>query len=365
MVPSMSMMIGAAVASSMMMASCLISAVQLARHRKETPDYTRVFLFFCAVFFVAEGTFSVVGIIQNPYNNPLTELMNPSVVLFGLLAQILALVYPLCVVRPSYFNPFIFMFVPWAIFVFLYILVPEWTVLRSFQDFKDHLLEINVHLRLVTLCMYLPYLIYLLFLLMPGSLNQVSVSVRYYRGYSIFVLFIVAAHFFFFFTGNLFYHILNQLAIGAFFYIIMLFDLEVRLFPKDDARQPDVLMPALGDEVKKREYISRPLWERICYALDKEEVWRRPDLSVESLARTCGSNVPYIIKCIKKETGYSANEYINRMRIDHVCRRLEEDPDLNLQEVFFEAGYRVRTTAWRNFRDIVGVSPSEYRFSKR
>ena len=75
--------------------------------------------------------------------------------------------------------------------------------------------------------------------------------------------------------------------------------------------------------------------------------------------------MPYIIKCIKKETGYSANEYINRKRIDHVCRRLEEDPDLNLQEVFFEAGYRVRTTAWRNFRDIVGVSPSEYRFSKR
>ena len=62
MVPSMSMMIGAAVASSMMMASCLISAVQLARHRKETPDYTRVFLFFCAVFEQSTASIEMTGI---------------------------------------------------------------------------------------------------------------------------------------------------------------------------------------------------------------------------------------------------------------------------------------------------------------
>ena len=358
------MMIAAAAASAMELGACLISAVQLIRHRNEQRDYTRIFLSCCAAYFVLTSAFIVVSICLHPMDNLYSTRLHPVLILFGLLAQILALVYPLCVIRPGEYSPFAFMFVPWVVLALMFVLIPSWTPIYSLDDLINDMGASNVIIRLVAVGFNAPYLVYLGYLLMPGTRNVVSVSRFYFWGYGISTLIVVALHFLFLFTGELIFQILHQILLGAFFYIVTLFDLEVRLYP-EEAVEEEPVKEAPEQMERSLEYVSRPLWERICQALDKEEVWRRPDLSVESLARMCGSNVPYVINCIKKETGYSANEYINRKRIGYVCVRLQEDPDLSLQEVFFEAGYRVRTTAWRNFRETVGVSPSEYRFSKR
>ena len=46
-----------------------------------------------------------------------------------------------------------------------------------------------------------------------------------------------------------------------------------------------------------------------------------------------------------------------------VSEYAQENPDTDIQSAFFNAGYRSRTTAWRNFKDIMGVSPADYRAS--
>lgn len=370
MIPHNAMMILVAVASALELAACLIGSVQLFRHRKGGRDYTRYILGFCGSFFVATSAVIIIDLVLHPEENIFSMIMNPLLILFGLLSQILALIYPLCVVRPRDYYPFAFMFLPWAVFAMVFAMVPSWTQLHSMADLLAHRTDGDVVLRLVVLGFYSPYVIYLCLLLLPGSLNKVSVSRLYFRGFGICSLVILALHFLFFFTGNLWYQILHEIFLGGFFYIITLFDLEVRLFPKEEAPAvvPESESPVKSAQIPEDqsfEFTARTLWERICRVLDQEEAWRQPDLSVESLARMCGSNVPYVINCIKQETGYSANEYINRKRIAYVCKRLEEDQDQSLQDIFFEAGYRVRTTAWRNFRETVGVSPSEYRFSKR
>lgn len=357
---SISLIIASAAASAIQLTACLIGAIQLFRHRKELGDYTRGLLAIFAVLFVVYSIYKVITFSLHPYDNPYSTLLGPSVVLFGLLAQVMSLIYPLGIVRHRVFAPFLFLFVPWLVLSMVYALIPEWTPLYSLADLRMHLGEANVILRLVTVGLYIPYLVYLLHLLMPGIMNRMSLSQHYFVAYVVVTILVGLLHFAFYFTGNLVFHILHQIALGAFFYCIVLFDLEIRLLPGGNTNSASDQADAV-----KLEYVSRPLWERICEALDQDEVWRQPSLSVESLARMCGSNVPYVINCIKKETGYSANEYINRKRITYVCKRLEENPEMNLQDVFFEAGYRVRTTAWRNFREIVGVTPSEYRFSKR
>jgi AraC-like DNA-binding protein len=52
---------------------------------------------------------------------------------------------------------------------------------------------------------------------------------------------------------------------------------------------------------------------------------------------------------------------MNAKRINYVTRQLREHPGLDIQTAFFNAGYRSRATAWRNFKEIVGVTPTEYR----
>jgi AraC-like DNA-binding protein len=43
-----------------------------------------------------------------------------------------------------------------------------------------------------------------------------------------------------------------------------------------------------------------------------------------------------------------------------VVEELKRNPDANIQELFIDAGYRHRSTAWRQFQKLKGVSPTEF-----
>lgn len=356
------MMIATAAASSLQMTACLICAIQLFWWHRETRDYTRIFLGICAIWLFLEGAGEAIGIAVSPEGNPFSVMMHPYVVLFGFLSQIMALVYPLCVLHAKKYKPYLWAFLPWVIVALFFFSTSSWTPLHSLEDLRTHIGRYDVVLRLIAIGLYLPYLVYIIYLPLSEKPNKVAVPRVYFWIFSACTLATAFLHFAFFFTGHLMFQILREFVLGAFFLSIAYFDLELRLYPK---RAIHLLQPEFSSPEKSPDYVARPLWERICEALDREEVWKDPNLSVEGLAQRCGSNVPYVISCVKTETGYSANEYINRKRIAYVCQCLEEHPQQSLQNLFFEAGYRVRTTAWRNFREIMGVSPSEYRFSRR
>lgn len=357
------MIILSAAASSMEMVVCMCCAAQLFRHWKWHQDPTRLFLGLCATIFMLESLFKVISIAVYPEANLYSRMMDNTLIIFSLLGQIVAVVYPLFILYPRHRMHLTLLFIPWALLFVIYTAVPQWTLLRSFDDLLQHIGDGNVILRLVTLACFIPYLGFL-FWIVPKRAQKQEMSLPMFRAYAFCVLLITFLHFCFFFTGNLVLHVLHQLSLAAFIFVLTIFDLEDRLEPskteEEPARKPAV--PAKDEIMVSSE---KPLWERIQQVMEQEDIWSDPSLSVESLARSCGTNVLYLGNSIKENTGWGANEYINRKRIGYVCQRLHEDPSLSLQDVFYEAGYRARTTAWRNFREIVGVSPSEYKTSKQ
>ena len=59
--------------------------------------------------------------------------------------------------------------------------------------------------------------------------------------------------------------------------------------------------------------------------------------------------------------GYSGfKDYMNRLRVAYIKEQLQKHPQMNIQDIFYDAGYRSRGSAWRNFTTIVGCSPSEF-----
>ena len=364
--PSISLIVLSAAASSMEMTVCLCCTVQLVRHWIRTQDLTRFFLGFCAAVFMLESLFKVISIALHPDANLYSQMMDETLVIFSLLGQITALAYPLFILYPQRRLYLSFLLIPWGLLFIIYSLTSEWTVLLSFADLMQHIGEGNVILRLITLACFFPYMGVLIWL-MPKRVKNTDFSMPLFEAYVLSVVAITLLHFSFFFTGNLVMHILHQVTISAFIYVITIFDLEDRLIPRGASSRQTESSSRRKEPAQTEMMISseKPLWERICQAMDQEEIWRDPSLSVESLARNCGTNVLYLGNCIKQETGLGANDYINRKRIGFVCQRLDENPALSLQDVFYEAGYRARTTAWRNFREIMGLSPSEYRISKQ
>ncbi len=71
----------------------------------------------------------------------------------------------------------------------------------------------------------------------------------------------------------------------------------------------------------------------------------------------------YLSKFFAKQTGFSFNRYVNMRRVSNACHLLSTT-DMNVIEISNLCGYGSLRSLNRNFKEITGISPSEFRNSK-
>lgn len=104
------------------------------------------------------------------------------------------------------------------------------------------------------------------------------------------------------------------------------------------------------------------IYDRIKEETEKNEIWRSPNVTRESLADKVGCNRTYLTEVIKLKTGKSYSQYMNQFRIKEALRLLS-NPELykiNLQELAKEAGFTSFSNFHSLFKQSVGMSPSAY-----
>jgi AraC-like DNA-binding protein len=67
-----------------------------------------------------------------------------------------------------------------------------------------------------------------------------------------------------------------------------------------------------------------------------------------------------IYNIINREMGMSFSEYVNRLRVQHAARLLDEGRDLSHAELAERSGFSSITSFYRNFKLYAGCSPKEY-----
>lgn len=103
------------------------------------------------------------------------------------------------------------------------------------------------------------------------------------------------------------------------------------------------------------------LFLKVKRLMTDNRLYADPQLNRESLATAAGSNTVYLANEIKKHTGLTINEFINRYRISHAARILSENPKMSIGEVEVVSGFNSRATFSRLFKQHYGMSPTEYR----
>ncbi len=106
--------------------------------------------------------------------------------------------------------------------------------------------------------------------------------------------------------------------------------------------------------------VIKELRNRIEQLMDKDQLYRQPNLKIADIVRRLGTNRNYIYIAINRETGMSFNEYINRMRIDYATMLISQHPTKLLTEISEESGFTSTTSFYRNFKLYKGVGPREY-----
>lgn len=82
-------------------------------------------------------------------------------------------------------------------------------------------------------------------------------------------------------------------------------------------------------------------------------------LSEAELAKLCHYNPAYFSRVFKKYTGLTFTEYVKRLRIRKACACIAEEGRTG--GLYIRVGYTNKTTFYKHFRQITGMTPLEYR----
>ncbi|EKX60704.1 GlxA family transcriptional regulator [Streptomyces ipomoeae] len=86
----------------------------------------------------------------------------------------------------------------------------------------------------------------------------------------------------------------------------------------------------------------------------------RDDLSVETLAARARLSPRHFARAFQSETGMTSGRYVDRVRLEH-ARRLLEDTSDGVEEISRACGYGTSEAMRRAFVKTLGTSPAEYR----
>ncbi|MEU1403119.1 GlxA family transcriptional regulator [Streptomyces sp. NPDC005728] len=84
------------------------------------------------------------------------------------------------------------------------------------------------------------------------------------------------------------------------------------------------------------------------------------DLTVESLAARARLSPRHFARAFREETGMTPGRYVDRVRLEH-ARRLLEDTSDGVEEISRASGYGTPEAMRRAFAKALGTAPAEYR----
>ena len=150
------------------------------------------------------------------------------------------------------------------------------------------------------------------------------------------------------------------LAITSVIFTLLLFSIGYicyfQAFSIDDIKSDELE----ADDFIEKQTNSSELRERIEQVMTSEKLYLQPNLKLHDLVRYVQSNRNYVYNAINREMDISFNEYVNRLRIDHSIRLIQQHPDMSLAEVAEKSGFTSIASFYRNFKQFTGKSPKEY-----
>ena len=86
-------------------------------------------------------------------------------------------------------------------------------------------------------------------------------------------------------------------------------------------------------------------------------------ISVGALAKLANLSICYFVRAFKRSVGVTPHDYVILRRVKRTMELLS-DTDMSLSEIALAAGFADQSHCARRFRQHVGMSPRDYRWSR-
>ncbi|MCX7553206.1 AraC family transcriptional regulator [Marinicella sp. S1101] len=114
------------------------------------------------------------------------------------------------------------------------------------------------------------------------------------------------------------------------------------------------------DSNQQQPYKNQLDINQITTAIQSHQWFLEPRFSLRELAERLGSNETYVSRAINQHLGKSFNQYINQLRLETAKIKLLEG-DAAVLNVALDSGFNSKATFNRVFKDMVGVTPSQFK----
>lgn len=85
------------------------------------------------------------------------------------------------------------------------------------------------------------------------------------------------------------------------------------------------------------------------------------DVTLRKLAKKFGYNEKYLSHALHTLTGINFRQFLTFYRLSHAKKLLESRSDANITTIAAESGFSAMNTFHRTFKEMLGITPSEYR----
>ncbi|MCB1679099.1 MAG: helix-turn-helix transcriptional regulator [Halioglobus sp.] len=105
---------------------------------------------------------------------------------------------------------------------------------------------------------------------------------------------------------------------------------------------------------------SRLILDELRSLLAENPLYLEPKLTIADLAQASGFKSHYISQAINQNLQINFFDFINRYRVEFVCKRLKDSDD-NILGVAMDAGFSSKSSFYTAFRKHAGMTPKQFR----
>lgn len=294
----------------------------------------------------------------------LRTIMDVPFLLLGISIIIIYLIYPIEVISPGYITlkRLLKMYLP-VIGLYLFYQLTLWLGIEytPYETLKEMMRDIGMFQVIFRIILFILIFIPVMFLYRVPYLRKFNNANRkWIRGYVIATIINILAYMglnVFDTFGSCSLYVIISVSCSLYFTYQELF---IRLVIRKNAITHEAKSVELPFNAKILKGGDSDLFYRLEHYMNSAKRWQDPDLSIKNIIWDLHTNRTSLLNEIRNHgyNGYPA--YVNDKRVLEFIRIVNTQCVSNFQQTFFDVGFRSKTSALRNFKELTGMTPSEY-----
>jgi len=95
--------------------------------------------------------------------------------------------------------------------------------------------------------------------------------------------------------------------------------------------------------------------------MKEQKPFLNPNLDLVTLSRLVGTNRTQLSTILNRQTGMNFSRWLAEYRVHHLLSLVALHPDSDITALASESGFTSRTSFFRQFRQVTGLTPNQYK----